>query len=251
MLKLNNKVALVTGAGKRIGKVIAITLALEGANIVVHYNKSKKEAEETVEEIVKIGGKAVAVRADLSKTDSINKLIKTVDNVFGNLDILVNNASNFFKNKFKDITVDEWNKVMNTNLRAPFLLMQQASKLMEQGDGTGSIVNISDLCGVHAWKNFAHHGTSKAGLIHLTKTAALELAPKIRVNAIIPGLILPPSYMEGNERWEEMKQENLLKTDGSPQNIADTVVFLCKNDFMTGSLIYVDGGESLLGSKYH
>lgn len=251
MLKLSNKVALVTGASKRIGKVIAITLALEGAHIVVHYNSSKKEAEETVEEIINIGSKAIAVRADLNKPDAIIKLFKTIENAFGNLDILVNNASNFFKNKFNEITVEEWNKVMNTNLRAPFLLMQQASKLMGEDDEIGSIVNISDLCGVHAWKKFAHHGTSKAGLIHLTKTAALELAPKIRVNAIIPGLILPPPYMEGEERWEEMKQENLLKTDGSPQNIADTVVFLCKNDFMTGSLIYVEGGEALLGSKYH
>ncbi len=249
-MKLNNKIALVTGAGKRIGKAIAISLALEGVNIVVHYNSSKKEAEETVEEIVKIGCKAIAVRADLRKPDSIKELFDTIENVFGSLDILVNSASNFFRTKFDKITVKKWDEVMNTNLRAPFLLIQHASKLMK-GNDMGSIVNISDLCGVHAWKNFSHHGTSKAGLIHLTKSAALELGPKIRVNGIIPGLILPPPYMKGNIKWEEMKQNNLLKTDGSPQDIANTVIFLCKNDFMTGSLIYVDGGENLLGSKYH
>jgi NAD(P)-dependent dehydrogenase (short-subunit alcohol dehydrogenase family) len=172
------------------------------------------------------------------------------------IDILVNSASSFHKQQILDVTPDDWDRVMAINLRAPFFCIQHAAKLMDktkrESDSPAAIVNISDLSGVYPWLNFSHHGISKAGLIHLTKVAARELAPTIRTNAIIPGPILPPpNITERSEKWREMTKAIPLQRSGHPRNISQTVIYLVNNDFVTGSIINVDGGESLIGSRAH
>lgn len=253
-MDLRGKVALVTGAAHRVGKAIAIALAREGANLVVHYGRSQKAAQQTSNEIVALGVEAFPIQAALSVPTQIETLFDAVQGRFGRLDVLVNSAASFHKQPFGEISLDDWDTVMAVNLRAPFLCTQHAARLMcvaeRRSSETALIVNIADLSGIHSWPGYAHHGVSKAGLIHLTKVAARELAPDIRVNAIVPGPILPPPGLDSaSEKWQRITQRVPLARPGAPENIGQTVVFLAANDYITGAIIHVDGGEQLLGSQ--
>jgi len=255
-MDLEGKVALVTGGAHRVGKAIALALADAGANLVIHYGSSETEAHETVREIKSRGVQAIAVQADLSDPAAIAALFEAITERFARLDVLVNSAANFVKQPFDEATPEDWMTVMQVNLRAPFFCTQHAARLMRAvrrpADQPAAIVNISDLAGLYPWRDFALHGIAKAGVLHLTRITARELGPDIRVNAIIPGAILPPSSMSpDSERWRRMGESVPLQRTGDPKYIAQTVVFLAHNDYITGAAIPVDGGEHLIGVGIH
>lgn len=255
-MDLTHKVALVTGGAHRVGKAIALALADAGANLVIHYGSSEAEAHETVREIKSRGVQAIAVQADLSDPAAIAALFEAITERFARLDVLVNSAANFVKQPFDEATPEDWMTVMQVNLRAPFFCTQHAARLMRAvrrpADQPAAIVNISDLAGLYPWRDFALHGIAKAGVLHLTRITARELGPDIRVNAIIPGAILPPSSMSpDSERWRRMGESVPLQRTGDPKYIAQTVVFLAHNDYITGAAIPVDGGEHLIGVGIH
>lgn len=244
-MELAGKVALVTGGAHRVGKAIALGLAREGAHILVHYGGSAEAAHQTVEEISALGVEAHSCQANLSQPDDIEGLFDVLRERFGRLDVLVNSAANFQKKGFLETTLDDWQAVMAVNLRAPFLCSQHAARLMREGEG-GLIVNVTDLIGMRPRRSFPAHSVSKAGLISLTQVMALALGPDIRVNAIAPGAILPPATMDG-DRWNRMGDALPVQHTGDPRNVQQAVIALAANDFMTGHVLVVDGGESLLG----
>ena len=246
--------ALVTGGARRLGKGIALSLAQAGANIVVHHGHSADEAEETVGELRALGVDALAVAADLRQPAAIDDLFARIMRRCGRLEILVNSAASFRRKPLGDISVEEFDSVMDLNLRAPWLCLKQAARQMMMAEGSeaerGVVVNIADLTGVRSWAGYSHHGVSKAGLIHLTKIAARELAPHIRVNCIVPGAILPPPGMsEGDPQWKQKSRGVPLERTGAPEVIGDAIVFLVRNHVITGSVLMVDGGEHLLGGR--
>jgi NAD(P)-dependent dehydrogenase (short-subunit alcohol dehydrogenase family) len=249
-MQLRDKVALVTGAAHRVGKAIAVALAREGVHIIVHYGGSVDAARQTADEIAALGVEVFRFQADLSDPAQVVVLFNAVRGRFGRLDVLVNSASSFERRPFDEVTADDWDRVMAINLRAPFLCSQQAARLMRlaprAAQDTGLIVNIADLIGVYPRLGFTQHGVSKAALIHLTKIAALELAPDIRVNAVVPGPVMAPVGMDpSGEAWEKIWQRVPLARPGDPADIGRAVVFLAASDYMTGAVIPVDGGESI------
>jgi NAD(P)-dependent dehydrogenase (short-subunit alcohol dehydrogenase family) len=249
-MDLSGKTAIITGAAHRVGKGIALELARHGSNVIVHYGSSEQDAKQTVSEIRDFGVDATSYSADLLQPDAIRDLINSVTSSY-DLNILVNSAASFVKKPLMDTSLEDWDRAINVNLRAPMLLIQQVTPHLRK-DGDGLIVNIGDLSGVHVWSNFAVHGISKAGLLHLTRIAARELAPEIRVNAILPGPILPPPDMDTDHpSWQQMVDNMPLKRSGDPKNIGETVVFFAQNEFITGSVVNVDGGEQLIGPKNH
>ncbi len=252
---LQDKVALVTGSARRVGKAIALALAHEGVHQLIHYGgTSEGEARQTTEEVTALGVEVLSVRADLRDPTQIESLFAALQERFGRLDILVNSAASFQKQPFDAVTTEDWDRVMAVNLRAPFLCSQHAARLMRQSqrDQPALIVNIVDLAGVYPWQGYVQHGVSKAGLLHLTRISARELAPDVRVNAIAPGPILPPPGMDvSSPAWQEMGQGVPLQRPGHPEQIGQTVVFLAANDYITGALVNMDGGEHLLGPSGH
>jgi NAD(P)-dependent dehydrogenase (short-subunit alcohol dehydrogenase family) len=234
------QVALVTGAGKRMGRAIALRLAEEGADVVVNYARSEDGAEVVVREIEAVGRGALAVRADVSRKSDVQELFATAEKQFGRLDILVNNAGVFFAATFEDLTEEQWDSMLNTNLRSQFLCAQAAAPLMKRG-GRGRIVNISSLGGLLPWPQYTHYCVSKAGVIMLTRCLARALAPAILVNSIAPGTI----QFEGDLPDEEYIWRAPLHKTGKGGDIAEAVVFFCKTDFVTGQILAVDGGRTL------
>jgi NAD(P)-dependent dehydrogenase (short-subunit alcohol dehydrogenase family) len=234
------RVALVTGGAHRVGRAISLALADAGADVIVNYNSSASAARETVADIERLGRRAVAVQADVSRTSDIDRLVDVCTRDFGRLDILVNNASLFERQPVHAITAEDWDRVLGVNLRAPFLLAQAAAPLLEV-DG-GLIVNIVDLSALQPWPSFAHHSVSKAGLLQLTKVLARALAPAIRVNSIAPGTVLPPEGTEG----EDGSERRLVSRTGSPEDVTAALLYLVRSDFVTGENLVVDGGRMLL-----
>ncbi len=248
-MNLSGKTALVTGAARRVGKAIALELARRGASVVVHFGGSAGEAQETVGEIEALGVSAWAMQSDLRVESEIERLFAAIADQIGDLEVLVNSAASFESEPLVEIGPGAWDEVLALNLRAPFLCIQKAAPLMRAAGG-GAVVNISDLSGVRPWKNFAHHGTSKAALIHLTRAAALELAPEIRVNCVVPGAILPPPGIEeAAESWRKRGLRVPLGRTGEPNDVAETVAFLISSDYITGAVLPVDGGEHLAAPR--
>ncbi|MFH1680663.1 MAG: SDR family oxidoreductase [Candidatus Eisenbacteria bacterium] len=238
---LSGRVALVTGSARRIGRTIALRLAREGARVAVHCNESVADAEETARAA---GNGARVFRADLRSIGEIRRLAAEVADRMGRIDCLVNNASTFGRTPFLRTTEEEWDRFHDVNLKAAFFLAQAVAARMEEG----AIVNIADTGGVNLWPGYLAYGVSKAGLIGLTKGLAVALAPRIRVNAILPGPILSPEA-EGVESMEEAVSRTLLGRAGSPDDIAAAVRFLLtEGSYITGALIPVDGGRLTAGS---
>jgi len=243
-LPLQNQVALVIGAGRRIGRVIALTLARAGADLVVHYNESKEGARAAVREIESLGSHAMAARADVSRPKQVAALFRAVEKRFGRLDLLVNNAGVFFPAKWDRLSEDDWDKVLATNLKGAFFCAQAAARLMRR-QGQGRIVIISSLGGLQAWPDYIHYCASKAGAVSITRSLAKALAPHIQVNSIAPGTILFP----GDRRdavMERIIRSTPLRKAGRPEDIAEMVLFLAtRSDFITGQVFVVDGGKSI------
>ena len=242
--RLAGRVALVTGAGRRIGRVIALALARAGADVVVNYNQSRREAQQTVREIQKLGVEALAIRADVSKPAQVAAMFRAVVKRFRRLDILVNNAGIFFPGKWDKLREKDWDRILGTNLKGPFFCAQAAARIMQK-QRQGRIINISSLGGLEAWPSYTHYCASKAGLIMMTRCLAKALAPHILVNSVAPGTILFPN--EQRSPWSE----NVLKTTplrkpGHPEDIAEMVLFLATSaEFITGQVFAVDGGKSI------
>ena len=240
-MNLNDKVALVTGGAVRVGKSIAHAFAKTGANIVINYNASENAAHETVREIQALGVRALAVQADVGDVAQCKSLIERVKNEFGGLDILVNSASRFQTTPWATTTAEQWRSVLSVLVDGPFFLSQAAAPMM-QTRGAGVIINILDLSIYEPWPNFLAHSVGKAGLQALTRGLALELAPTIRVNGVVPGAVLAPEHYQ-EDKINDVAQRTLLRRWGSPQDVADAVIFLAQADFITGETITVDGGE--------
>lgn len=255
-MQLLDTVALVTGAGHRVGRAIALGLADAGCHVVVHYGTSREAAGETADEIRAIGREAFTFSADLARPEEIESLFCAVNERFSRLDVLVNSAASFARTPFDEITIEEWDASFAVNTRAPFLCTQHAACLMHDTsgragtDGTdapGSIVNIGDMAAIVPWRGYVQHGVSKAALLQLTRATARELAPTVRVNAVVPGPMLPPAGQElSEEEWATKGARVPMGRPGHPSHIAESVVFLSGNDYVTGDILFVDGGEHLL-----
>jgi len=241
-MKLQNKVVWVTGSGRRLGRVIALSLAGRGARIGIHYNASQSEAAEVVYEIERQGGEAFCIQGDITSPSGCQSMADTLLSHFGHLDVLINNAAVFFKTPFLETTEQDWNTTLDTNLKGSFFCAQAAARAMQKNEG-GVIINISDWAAERPYMNYLPYCISKAGVTALTKGLARTLAPKIRVNAIAPGPILLPEEMDAAER-ETIIRQTPLKKIGDPSDITQAVLFLLEGgDFMTGATLVLDGGR--------
>lgn len=248
---LAGKVALVTGSARRIGRAILLALAHEGMDVVVHHSGSSATDAEAVAEIVRtMGRRAEILPADLRVPAQIDALFAEIRTRYGRLDVVVNNAASFNRVPFDQMTLDHWNETLATNLTAPFLVSQAAAPLMRGESGSlsseGAIINVVDMGAFHPWPNYMAHGVSKAGLKALSDALALELAPKIRVNAVALGAILRD---EGTspERWQQIGEGLPLRRTGDPEDVAQAVIYLAQQPFVTGTTLVINGGESLQG----
>jgi pteridine reductase len=237
---LGDRVALVTGAGRRLGRAIALGLARRGARVVVHHHTATDGARDVVAEIRAAGGKAHALAADLTDADAATQLVGKAADQWGGLDIVVNSAGVMHRTPVGEVTPAEWDAIFAVNLRAPFFICQAAAARM--GERGGAIVNIADLAGLETWSAYVPHGISKAGVIQMTRALAHALAPHIRVNAIAPGAVLLP------EGWDHAAAEHLVATTplrrlGSPEDVVEAVVYLLQADYVTGTTLVVDGGR--------
>lgn len=244
----DHPVALVTGSGaKRVGNVVARALAARGFNLVLHANRSVQEGEETVEDVRRAGGQAIALTADLTNESAARKLVDDAHQRFGRLDVLVNCAAIWRPVPLEKVTADEVRRNFEINLLATFLCSQSAGlKMVSQPTG-GAIINIGDWAVARPYLNYAAYFPSKGAIPVLTRDLAVELAarnPRVRVNAILPGPVMLPPDLPAAER-EKSIAGTLVKREGSPEHIAHAVLFLIENDFVTGACIPVDGGRTI------
>lgn len=243
-LDLTGKVAVVTGAAHRVGKAIALELARCGLHIMVHYNNTPPD--EAIAEIRAIGVAAEAFGADISTPEGVKSLFEATIRHFGRVDVLVNSASVFPAGTLDETSLETWQNALDVNLTAPFLCIQAAARLMAHNDPAGGcIVNICDVGLSRPWKERAAHGISKSALGMLTQTAAVNYAPTIRVNAVMPGPVLAPPGMS-EARWQKIGEDlTLLHRAGAAEDVARAVAYLVREDFITGAILPVNGGEHL------
>ena len=239
---LKGRVALVTGGAKRIGETIARALAKRGAHLALSYRSSAHAARRTATTLEAEGVEVLTIHADLSQPADVKRLVDDIRQRFGRLDVLINSAAIFERTPFETLSARAWDQTLATNLTGPFLCALYASRLMRR-HREGKIINLADWAGVRPYRDYLPYCVSKAGVIGLTKALAKELAPTIQVNAIAPGPILPPANMNAATR-ARIAQRVPLKRWGGPQDIANTVLFLIEGtNFMTGSVVFVDGGQ--------
>lgn len=246
--ELRGRVALVTGGAHRVGKAIALELARAGVHIVVNYNRTSDDiVAETVSEIMAFGVEALALQADVSKPDAVHAMFDRIKDSIGALDIAVNSASVFPSGTIPETSFETWQQTLDVNLTGPFLVTQAAAQMMKANDPQGGvIVNICDVGTMRPWPERAAHGVSKAALWMLTQTSAVAYASDgIRVNAVMPGPVLAPPGMS-ESRWQQIgKDQTLVGHVGAAEDVARAVVYLCREDFLTGVLLPVNGGEHL------
>ncbi|MFM2317985.1 MAG: hypothetical protein RLZZ215_606 [Pseudomonadota bacterium] len=242
---LTGKVALMTGAARRIGATVARALHREGATVVLHYKASAVEAKALQAELNALrADSCFLLQADLLATEQFPNLISRLVEQTGRLDVLINNASSFYPTPLGSIQEQQWEDLIGTNLKAPLFLSQAALPYLRQSHGT--IINIADVHGLRPLPEFSVYCTAKAGLIMLTQVLARELGPQIRVNGIAPGAILWPERPMSEEQRTELLAKTALERMGSPEDIARTVLFLVRDaSYMTGQVIAVDGGRLL------
>jgi len=242
-MELNNAVILITGAAVRVGRAVALHLAAKGAHISFSYYLDSEPWQQSKAEIEAYGVSALARQTEMRAAGEIRDLVSATVDRFGRVDVLINNASVWLKTPFLEIAEDEWDLALDVNLKGPFLAAQAVAPVMLE-NGQGVILNMTDLSAFQVWPGYSHHAASKAGLVALTKSLAVELAPTIRVNAIAPGtVLLPENYTAEKKQWAE--ENSLLKRVGRPQDVTRMVAFLIENEFTTGSVYFVDGGRTI------
>ncbi len=244
MTKTNGRpVALITGAGRRIGRAVAVELATAGHDIVIHFNHSVEEAERTAAMVAECGAHAALVRGGLQDPQAPARIMAESIEQCGRIDVLVNNASIFEKMPLEDFDARKWHDTMQINLAAPIQMCQQVAPLMRE-QGGGCIVNLCDARGSRPSKHYLAYGPSKAGLDYATKALARALAPEIRVNGVAPGIaVFPEDYSP--ELRAKLVSEVPLQREGSPEAMAGAVRFLVESDYITGQILNVDGGWSV------
>tara|TARA_B110000116_G_scaffold96305_1_gene83968 strand:+ start:1952 stop:2695 length:744 start_codon:yes stop_codon:yes gene_type:complete len=236
---------LITGAAKRVGAKMAEVLHSNGFNIVIHYNSSSESANNLSARLnQQRSGSSIIIGGNLTDDSAVESLIPSVVKQTGRLDVLINNASTFYPTPIENITLEDWDNLFGTNLKAPLFLSKHAAKYLK--DSAGLIINIVDIHARKPLKNHPIYGPAKSGLAMLTKSLARDLAPSVRVNGIAPGMILWPE----NEPSESIKKSILdqipLKRSGSPEDIANCALFLIKDaPYITGQIIPIDGGRSI------
>ncbi|MGB7197671.1 MAG: SDR family oxidoreductase, partial [Acidobacteriaceae bacterium] len=235
---LNGKVALVTGAAKRIGRVLAHTLADAGADVAITYRDSDVAAEQTLRELGLTGQRSMALRCDVRDPASVRAVVAAVADEFGQLDLLVNNAGVFATAPLESITVEQWDEMFETNTRGAFLMAQAAYPHLKAKHGR--IINIGSLGGMHPWPTHAHYSTSKAALHMLTQTMSKAFAPEISVNCVAPGMI---TNGEVHPDYEHFAAKTPMQRNGTPEEVAAAVLFFATGPhFITGQILGVDGG---------
>jgi len=238
------KTALITGASRRIGAAIARRLHGAGMNILLHYRHSHAEAESLAQELNALRSDSVlTAQADLLVTENLANLLQVAIKAWGGLDILVNNASEFYSTPIGTIQASDWEKLMGSNLKAPLFLSQIAVPYLKKSSGT--IINITDIHGEKPMRHHTVYSMAKAGLAALTRSLARELAPEVRVNAVAPGAILWPEQEMGAAIKNIILERIPLGRQGRAEDIAETVLFLAQSPYITGQIIAVDGGRSL------
>lgn len=244
---LNNKTVLITGGAKRVGAAICRELHAHGANLMIHYNTSTADARALQAELNLQRANSVAIiQGDLLNIAIIANLVHETVNQFGQLDVLINNASSYYSTEIGHITEENWHDLVGSNLKAPMFLAQAAASELRKHHGC--IVNITDMHIERPKKGYVVYSVAKAGLVTLTKSLAHELSPEVRVNAVAPG---PVQWPENNPQFDEVYRQRvinqtLLKKIGNPQDIAKAVKFLVADaPFITGHVLAVDGGRSL------
>ncbi|SRR5579883_972270 len=244
---LASKVALVTGAARRVGAEIASILHEAGLNVVLHYNASEDAANTLCERLnQKRPHSAIAIHADLLEPESAEELVRKSVSVWQRLDVLVNNASRFYRTNLGEVTSYAWDDLMNSNLKAPFFLSQAAAPALAANQGT--IINIADINAQRPLHNYAVYCLSKSGLVAMTKILAKELGPEIRVNAVSPGAVMWP---EGANALSEAEKQKIINSTtllraGSPKDIAQAVLFFVRDaGYVTGQVLNIDGGRLL------
>jgi pteridine reductase len=235
-----DRFALVTGGAVRLGRAISEGLAEHGLHVAVHFHRSSKDADDAVAAVASHGRRAVALQANLRDSEECQALVERAIAEFGALDIVVNSAASFTPTRVGETTSEVWDEIFALNVRAAFLISQASAPHLRDG---GSIVNIADLAGIQAWPSYHAHGAAKAALIHLTRSLARALGPRVRVNAVAPGaVLLPEGYSETVA--DGLIKETPLRRLGEPRNVVDAVRYLIDAQFVTGSLLVVDGGRS-------
>lgn len=238
---LHGQVALVTGAARRLGRAVALGLAREGADVVLHYRGSDAAALSTAAEIEALGRRAAPISGDLRQVAEIRRLFEEAARRFGRLDILVNNAADFSPARLETATEDQWDTALDTNLKAQFFCAQAAAPLLKKS--CGAIINFASVGGLLPWTKYVPYSVSKAGVIMLTRCLARALAPEVRVNAVAPGTITMPG---DPPEWEAdyIRRVPLSRT-GRPEEIVEAVLFLLRSTFITGQVLVLDGGRTL------
>ncbi|HUF66249.1 MAG TPA: SDR family oxidoreductase [Gemmatimonadaceae bacterium] len=241
-MDLEGRTALVTGGAHRVGRAITLALAAAGVRLVIHYNASASEAEDTAGMVRDLGSSAWILQADLRLPGEPERVVAEAAAMLGQLDVLVNSAAVMLRTPLAEATVAEWDNMFALNLRAPFFACQAAAPVMaERG---GAIVNIADLAAFETWPSYIPHGITKAGIVQLTRSLARVLAPKIRVNAIAPGAVLLPDGWDADDA-AHLVDTTPLRRLGSPGDVTQALLYLLRADYITGETLVVDGGRHI------
>lgn len=237
---LDGRVVLVTGAGRRVGRTIAVALGARGMRVVVHYNGARDGAEETARLIAHAGGQATLEHADLSDPRAAEALVDRIVAANGSLGALVNSAAIMRRTPIGEVSVDDWDAMFSVNVRAPFFLSQRAAPALAAS--RGAIVNIADLAAFESWPAYVPHGMTKSAVVQMTRAMARALAPDVRVNAVAPGVVLLPEGWSAEDA-ERLRSTTPLARLGTPEDVAHAVIFLLEAEYVTGEVIRVDGGR--------
>ena len=244
------KTIVITGATRGIGRATALRLLEEGCNVVLNYHADEANAAQTLDDCRALGGQVFPIKADISRPDDVDRLIAMTLERFGSLDVLVNNAGVNIDRPLFELTEDDWDRVIETNMKAVFLTSQAAGRVMVDQEAGGHIINLGALTGITGRANGLNYCASKAGVLVMTKCLAIELAPKVRVNCVLPGTIRTP---EVDERYDLTANETALADKvlagriGEPEEVAAVIRFLISHEgrYINGQKLIIDGGSFL------
>jgi len=242
-MDLEGTTAIVTGGARRLGRAIALALGRAGANVVVNYRRSAKAAEATVRDLRDCGARALAVQADVADPRQVDRLVRQTRQAFSTIDLLVANAGTFRRTPFAEVTERNWDDAWRGNFQAMAVPARRIGKLMCEGR-RGCIIAVADVAGIRPWADYIPYSVAKTCVIAYTLELAAALAPHVRANAIAPGPILFPDDFDPAAQQREIDR-TALKRQGKPAHIADAVIFLARNSYITGAVLPVDGGRLL------